>query len=109
MDNRWKALANCGLGWSEGVNNAVKTKRKPGNRLYSSPEWLTVRQMVLVRDQYLCQLRGPRCLGAADRVDHYVPRSKGGSNHPSNLYAACNLCNSSKKDSLPEPVATVNW
>lgn len=87
----------------------MRQKRKPGHPLYGSPEWLNVRNQVLLRDEYLCQLRGPGCLGVADRVDHYVPRSKGGSMHPSNLYAACKWCNSSKNNSLPEPVATVNW
>lgn len=33
-------------------------------------------------------------------LDHFIPRSKGGSNHISNLVLACNDCNQNKKDEI---------
>lgn len=35
-------------------------------------------------------------------VDHVIPVSRGGSNDPSNLVLACQHCNCSKNDSLPD-------
>ena len=35
-------------------------------------------------------------------VDHFYPLSKGGSNDPSNLVIACQTCNRSKSDKMPE-------
>lgn len=34
-------------------------------------------------------------------VDHIVPRSKNGSNHPSNLINACGICNGLKGNMMP--------
>lgn len=61
------------------------------------------------RDNFVCQIAGPRCLGdmsalyaAGNRqlvtLDHIIPSSRGGSNHPSNLRTACKPCNSSRQD-----------
>lgn len=61
----------------------------------SSSSWRKVRRMVLVRDGRVCQMKGPRCTGVATTVDHVVPLALGGSDHPSNLRAACAACNTS--------------
>ena len=37
------------------------------------------------------------CGHPADALDHVVPRSRGGTNHPSNLVPACHSCNSGKR------------
>jgi 5-methylcytosine-specific restriction endonuclease McrA len=34
-------------------------------------------------------------------VDHVIPRSKGGTNHQSNMVAMCHDCNQAKADRLP--------
>ena len=34
--------------------------------------------------------------GAPHELDHFVPRSRGGTNHPSNLNYACGICNKLK-------------
>lgn len=77
-----------------------------------------VRQMYMKRDEYRCHLCGElvaewyrerglavpttqkvRCWDSS--IDHVVPRSKGGSDYPSNLRTAHESCNKSKKDSDP--------
>jgi 5-methylcytosine-specific restriction endonuclease McrA len=83
--------------------------RKSGDKFYDSVQWNRIRREILVRDQYLCRIRGPYCQGTADRVDHVIPRAKGGGESPSNLRAACGPCNSRKKDRIEEPVHTVEW
>lgn len=60
----------------------------------NSTAWRKVSRMVLVRDDYVCQLALPGCEGRATTADHVIPVSLGGSDHPSNLRAACRRCNS---------------
>ena len=49
-----------------------------------------------MRDSYVCQIRGPRCLGRATTVHHVLPSSQ----YPElffashNLQSACARCNS---------------
>ena len=49
---------------------------------------------VMDRDHAACQIayRG-LCEDVATQVDHVVPKSKGGTDHPDNLRAACKTCN----------------
>lgn len=42
-----------------------------------------------------------RSLGTFWHADHVIPLSRGGSNHPSNIVAACATCNTSKNNKLP--------
>lgn len=35
--------------------------------------------------------------GRTGHIDHLVPRQQGGTNHPSNLVLACNICNGDEK------------
>lgn len=53
-----------------------------------------IRQAVLKRDQRVCRY----CGSEARSVDHITPRSKGGTDDPFNLVAACGSCNSGKRD-----------
>lgn len=63
---------------------------------YSGP-WRRIRAQVLERDGGLCQIRGPRCTGAATAVDHIVPVQSGGPwFDPANLRAACVNCNNGR-------------
>jgi len=69
----------------------------------STRRWRETRSAVLRRDGWVCQVPGcgvrlhPRCSASGcDRcahVDHRVPVARGGSDHPSNLRAACQRCN----------------
>ena len=38
-------------------------------------------------------MRGPKCIGHATTVDHIIAKAHGGTDHPSNLRAACAPCN----------------
>lgn len=67
--------------------------------IYSSNAWRKARMIVLERDQWLCQIRGPRCTEIATQVDHIVPVLQGGSKFdPLNLRASCQKCNYSRID-----------
>lgn len=57
-----------------------------------------VRQLVLERDGWQCQIRGPRCVGVADSFDHIIPKAAGGETTVENGQAACTPCNSGKRD-----------
>jgi 5-methylcytosine-specific restriction protein A len=54
--------------------------------------WRAVRQFVLIRDGFLCQLRLQGCGGSANTVDHIIEATAGGSDHPMNLRAVCPAC-----------------
>ena len=58
----------------------------------NTSRWQTIRKGVLQRDQYTCAYCGKE----ATTVDHIIPHSLGGDDHPSNLVACCRPCNSSK-------------
>ncbi len=54
------------------------------------------RRSVFARDGHRCQY----CGGAAENIDHVVPRSKGGTHTWENVVAACRPCNNRKQDHL---------
>ena len=56
------------------------------------------RRAVFARDGHRCQY----CGGAAENIDHVIPRSKGGLHAWDNVVAACRPCNSRKRDRLLE-------
>jgi 5-methylcytosine-specific restriction endonuclease McrA len=56
------------------------------------------RRSVFARDNHRCQY----CNGAAESIDHVVPRSRGGGHTWDNVVAACRPCNVRKRDRLLE-------
>jgi 5-methylcytosine-specific restriction endonuclease McrA len=54
------------------------------------------RRAVFARDGGRCQY----CGGAAESIDHIVPRAKGGPHTWENVVAACRACNTAKRDRL---------
>lgn len=67
------------------------------------------RLRVFARDGFVCQycgldmLRDASTLSQAS-VDHVIPRSKGGSDHPDNLVTSCQACNQLKNNYHAETV-----
>ena len=55
------------------------------------------RRAVFARDEWSCQY----CGGAAENLDHVVPRSRGGLHVWENVVAACRHCNAKKEDRTP--------
>jgi len=52
------------------------------------PNWLEIRQTILVRDDYACQHADGRCNGPL-QIHHRRPLSKGGTNEGTNLVTLC--------------------
>jgi 5-methylcytosine-specific restriction enzyme A len=67
-----------------------------GSGRTSDSEWQGIRQQVLQRDNYRCQIRGPKCEIAATQVDHITPVYKGGTRELDNLRGSCRKCHSAK-------------
>tara|TARA_X000001036_G_scaffold170698_1_gene161458 strand:- start:143 stop:721 length:579 start_codon:yes stop_codon:yes gene_type:complete len=78
-------LSKRGIGaWSRGAINL-------------EPVGESLRFKILKRDR-ICQLCGATKEDGMLEVDHIVPRSKGGSNHPENLQVLCSRCNRAKSN-----------
>lgn len=57
------------------------------------PEWPTLRLEVLDRDGWVCQIRGPKCIGQANEVDHV---GNANDHRPEMLRAACKPCHATR-------------
>ena len=66
------------------------------HKRYNSAYYQRVRQLVLERDYFTCHYCGQE----ANTVDHLIPISKGGTDEATNMVAACNPCNSGKRDRM---------
>jgi len=60
------------------------------------------KEMLLVRDRYVCAYCAQRFRFDQLDMEHIVPRSKGGQDSWMNLVAACKPCNNRKADRSPE-------
>ncbi len=55
--------------------------------------WRAIRERILERDDYTCQVREPGCTVVVTHVDHIVGKAQGGTDDESNLRATCAHCN----------------
>ena len=71
--------------------------RTESSKATSTSAWQRIRLEILERDNYQCQIRGPKCTGRATQVDKIKPAASGRVDirHP-NLRAACEPCNQHK-------------
>lgn len=60
------------------------------------------RDILYVRDRYLCAYCGNRVLPHKLTIDHIFPKSRGGKNIWTNAVTACKPCNHYKADRTPE-------
>jgi len=65
-------------------------------REYDKTHYKKLREQILIRDGYTCYYCGQE----ANTVDHIIPISKGGISNDENMIAACNRCNSGKRDRM---------
>ena len=67
-------------------------------RVYRSNRWRRVRDVVLERDDWVCQINGVKCSGRATCVDHVVPCrvSPDLAYELANLRASCFWCNNQR-------------
>lgn len=64
------------------------------------PRWK--REKILAQYGSLCVYCGKELTELTMAVDHYVPRSRGGSNGLWNLRPSCLPCNANKADAMPK-------
>jgi 5-methylcytosine-specific restriction endonuclease McrA len=65
---------------------------------YQRKGWRVLRQRVLERDNYECQIRGPGCTTVATQADHFVPINFGGARYDeTNVRASCEHCNKARE------------
>lgn len=67
----------------------------------NSTQWRATRAAIGEKYKYRCAYCNVRT-GKAGTVDHYLPRSLGGSNDRFNLRWSCFRCNNAKADMPPE-------
>jgi len=70
------------------------------DRMVKMSSHLALRWSVLSRDQFTCQYCGRRPPQTELRVDHVLPRAKGGTDSLANLTTSCYECNAGKGDKL---------
>lgn len=63
------------------------------------------RRELFERDEWICQYCGEVLSEGTATLDHYVPRSKGGTDSPDNLKTCCLMCNSVKSGKTFEEAA----
>src|SRR5690606_15586333 len=110
-----KALTPClpHRAWREVERSrAVWIDEQTIQLLYNPFLYGKYRKIALKRDHHTCLW----CGRPATAVDHIIPSSKGGSDHPHNLLASCSECNTKRgnrpaltylkenKDFIPKPI-----
>ena len=106
LDNGETKRHLLGKLWLEPNNWYAICKWVKANPIRKESEWrvgLSLRIKIIARDKSRCQLCGTHVSeGARIEVDHIIPKSKGGTNHPSNLWVLCFDCNRGKRDKFLE-------
>jgi 5-methylcytosine-specific restriction endonuclease McrA len=60
----------------------------------SQRPWSRIRNLILDHNTTgRCHINGPHCTTWATTVDHIIPITDGGTDHPANLRPACAACN----------------
>ncbi len=97
MPDRLPTFKPPWIGRPKRLRPADTNRPSAAARGYCSQGWKAARREVLLRDGYQCQSCGALVQGKRAHVDHIVPKSKGGSDEPSNLQVLCVSCHSTKE------------
>lgn len=89
-----RRCADCGTITRNGARCPTCTSVNQNTRW--GADYQQLRPIILNRDRHRCQINGPHCTTIATTVDHIDP--DGPRAHPDNLQAACQACNSAKRD-----------
>lgn len=91
------ALVPAGQRYCQECEQPWKTSHPTRNSRSADAKWRKTVKFVLNRDRRQCQIRYVgTCFGPASEVDHIIPVSQGGTDHPSNLQAVCRPCHLAK-------------
>lgn len=82
----------------ETMRRALRSARMPTvDQRYRTPDWRSLRALILERDGAVCQIRDKGCTHQATQVDHITPVADGGAFWDErNLRAACQRCNGTR-------------
>jgi 5-methylcytosine-specific restriction endonuclease McrA len=75
----------------------------------SDAEWHRVRELVLRRSGYGCEVHAPGCTVRAVHVHHRLPRSQGGTHDPRWLLATCRHCHLDVIHANPKWAYKMGW
>lgn len=90
-------LVPAGVRYCQECEQPWKTSQSTPNSRSADAKWKKTRRFVLNRDGHHCQIRYVgTCIGLASEADHIIPVTQGGTDHPSNLQAACRPCHLAK-------------
>lgn len=85
-----------------GRNRLIEIVQRRLNPQQPLPVEEPLKRKLLEESNWRCKVCGTTLTVETMRVDHKVPVSEGGSPHPLNLQALCELCNSGKSDYFEE-------
>lgn len=92
-------------GRSAAAERQAQYRDRLRERGMSATEWRRKSAEILVRDNHTCRY----CGAGATQCDHVVPLIADGSNHDTNLVAACGACNGGKSGRTVEEWKGATW
>lgn len=90
---RLKTCAGCGRVFFPGEPRQARCPNCTPPRRPRGNAYQPTRLAVAERDRWTCQECRIPLTETTLHIGHRIPRSAGGSDHPSNLYASCKDCN----------------
>lgn len=90
-------LVPAGVRYCPQCDQPWKTNHPTHNSRSADAQWRKLVKRILKRDNHRCQINYVGiCTGRASEVDHKLAVAFGGTDHPSNLQAACRECHLAK-------------
>lgn len=92
--HNYSGKGTSGFGWY------CKDCHREIGRKYHSTHYLKTRFELLLKFNFTCQYCGRKAPEVVFHIDHFLPKSKGGTNELDNLVLACDECNIGKRDKI---------